>query len=306
MLEHLPDPSTKGGGLRPPPFVEPFVDGSGRCSSIKLLGYGAMRLGVAHTIVFGSGAHDIFCWAPWGWISKNWISQNWISIDIHWWTSINDYHWWISIDDFRWWISINDIHWWYPSMNINGYPSMNIVPSLWAPSMNIINGYASNGVVPLLTRSALPSKRLPSRPFHGFSLFFYGVLLFFIAFLLFFMVFHETGFQRTGYPLIFINGYPSMNIMMDIHQWISMDIQFFGSPPFGLLPLGPLPLGPLSLGPEALPLGPCHRIALGLTIEARSIEYTTKAALLSGSKIRKTIRRIRHKSENIFVFGGNM
>ncbi len=25
----------KGGGLRPPPFVEPFVDGSGRCSSIK-------------------------------------------------------------------------------------------------------------------------------------------------------------------------------------------------------------------------------------------------------------------------------
>ena len=27
--------STKGGGLRPPPFVEPFVDGSGRCSSIK-------------------------------------------------------------------------------------------------------------------------------------------------------------------------------------------------------------------------------------------------------------------------------
>ena len=39
MLEHLPDPSTKGstkgalcgGGRRPPPFV----DGSGRCSSIK-------------------------------------------------------------------------------------------------------------------------------------------------------------------------------------------------------------------------------------------------------------------------------
>ena len=42
MLEHLPDPSTKGGGLRPPPqrgqapFVEPFVDGSGKCSSITL------------------------------------------------------------------------------------------------------------------------------------------------------------------------------------------------------------------------------------------------------------------------------
>ena len=35
MLEHLPDPSTRvpqrGGGRRPPPFV----DGSGRCSSIK-------------------------------------------------------------------------------------------------------------------------------------------------------------------------------------------------------------------------------------------------------------------------------
>ena len=45
MLEHLPDPSTKGatkgGGRRPPPLCgggrrpHPFVDGSGRCSSIK-------------------------------------------------------------------------------------------------------------------------------------------------------------------------------------------------------------------------------------------------------------------------------
>jgi len=267
MLEHLPDPSTKGGGLRPPPFVEPFVDGSGRCSSIKLLGYGAMRLGVAHTIVFGSGAHDIFCWAPWGWISKNWISQNWISIDIHWWTSINDYHWWISIDDFRWWISINDIHWWYPSMNINGYPSMNIVPSLWAPSMNIINGYASNGVVPLLTRSALPSKRLPSRPFHGFSLFFYGVLLFFIAFLLFFMVFHETGFQRTGYPLIFINGYPSMNIIdgypsMNINGYPVLWVPSLWASPFGSPPFRSPLFGPRGPAIGALPsncIGPYHR-----------------------------------------------
>ena len=92
MLEHLPDPSTKGGGLRPPPqrggrpsaappFVEPFVDGSGRCSSIKhqtssikLLGYEAWSgahdifwvwrsryfLGVENTRFVGSGAHDIF------------------------------------------------------------------------------------------------------------------------------------------------------------------------------------------------------------------------------------------------------
>ena len=46
MLEHLPDPSTKAGGLQPPPpsggaafgsplFVEPFVGGYGRRSSIK-------------------------------------------------------------------------------------------------------------------------------------------------------------------------------------------------------------------------------------------------------------------------------
>ena len=35
MLEHLPDPSTKGGGILPSFFDEPFLDGSGKCSSIK-------------------------------------------------------------------------------------------------------------------------------------------------------------------------------------------------------------------------------------------------------------------------------
>ena len=77
MLEHLPDPSTKGGGLRPrpqrgaafgrPPLWNPLWMGLAgvqasstkhQASSIKLLGYEAMRLGVAHTIFFG-GPHGV-------------------------------------------------------------------------------------------------------------------------------------------------------------------------------------------------------------------------------------------------------
>jgi len=68
-----------------------------------------------------------------------------------------------------------------------------------------------------------------------------------------FIVFHETGFhgtgfhrigcQRNGYPLIFIHGDPSMNI---INGYPSMNINGYPSmiwsSPFG--PHGPLPLGP--------------------------------------------------------------
>ena len=51
----------------------------------------------------------------------------------------------------------------------------------------------------------------------GFSLFFHGVSWFF----------QRTGFQRTGYPLIFIDGYPSMNIIEFIDGYPLMNIKEF-------------------------------------------------------------------------------
>ena len=54
MLEHLPDPSTKGWAA-----VNPVVDGSGECSSIKLLGYEPCVVFAAASRIVLTG-HSIF------------------------------------------------------------------------------------------------------------------------------------------------------------------------------------------------------------------------------------------------------
>ena len=65
MLEHLPDPSTKGGGGRRPP---PFVDGSGRCSSIKHQASSIKLLGYEATSPMGSHGSP---WVPWVPLASN-------------------------------------------------------------------------------------------------------------------------------------------------------------------------------------------------------------------------------------------
>ena len=105
------------------------------------------------------------------------------------------------------------------------------------------------------------------KAFSWFFIVFYGVLLFFIAFLLFFMVFHETGFQRTGYPLIFINGYPSMNISdgypsMNINGYPVLWVPSLWASPFGSPPFRSPLFGPRGPAIGALPsncIGPYHR-----------------------------------------------
>ena len=59
---------------------------------------------------------------------KNWISKNWISIDIHWWTSINEFidghpSMNLFMDIHQW------IHWW---ISINEYGPLLLGPFLWA------------------------------------------------------------------------------------------------------------------------------------------------------------------------------
>ena len=84
--------------------------------------------------------------------------------------------------------------------------------------------------------------------------------------------FQRTGFQRTGDPLIFIDGHPSMNIidghpsMIFIDGYPSMNINGFpvlwvpflepmDGLPFGLSFLGSLSLGPMGPGPLGRHIG---------------------------------------------------
>jgi len=95
----------------------------------------------------------------------------------------------------------------------------------------------------------------------GFSLFFHGVSWFF----------QRTGFQRTGYPLIFIDGYPSMNIIEFIDGYPSMNINEFidGYPSMNIngypSMIWSLPLGPM--GPYGLELAPRGHIVGALCLE---------------------------------------
>ena len=108
---------------------------------------------------------------------------------------------------------------------------LSLGPFLWAPWGPGRHGLGANGEpwISWISKNILGF-------FHGVFMVFHSCFMVFHCFSSFFQ---RTEFQRTGYPLIFIDGYPSMNIidpsMIFIDGYPSMNIN--GYPSMNMVPV---------------------------------------------------------------------